>query len=106
MDWHCNYWLFLKALSSHSKASVSATQRTILAGPQKLRIWQVDGDFNRLRAPLWNTPWWLHQAGKRGFVATHLFHATPLAIGFGNNPFASNAEGADKDPKVQTTPIA
>src|SRR5207245_1756184 len=45
--------------------------------------------------------WWLHQAGERGFVATHLFHATPLAIGFGNNPFAVNSEGAGKDPKVE-----
>src|SRR5262249_6596729 len=40
------------------------------------------------------------RAGDQGFVATHLFHATPLAIGFGNNPFAVNAEGAGKEPKL------
>src|SRR5262249_12815962 len=50
---------------------------------------------------LWDTPWWLHQAGEHGFVATHLFHATPLVIGFGNNPFAVNAEGQDRDPRVE-----
>src|SRR5262249_4772381 len=50
---------------------------------------------------LWETPWWLHQAGDRGFVATHLFYATPLTVGYGNNPFAVNAEGADKDPKAE-----
>jgi hypothetical protein len=34
-------------------------------------------------------------------VATHLFYATPLTAGFGNNPFAVNSEGQDKDPKVE-----
>ena len=33
--------------------------------------------------------------------ATHLFYATPLTIGFGNNPFAVNAEGPSKDPKAE-----
>src|SRR5262249_22953938 len=59
------------------------------------------GNFTQRRAPLWETPWWLHQAGERGFVATHLFYATPLTIGFGNNPFAVNAEGPNKDPKAE-----
>src|SRR5262249_11313919 len=70
-------------------------------GPQKLSIWQTEGNFTQRRAPLWETPWWLHQAGERGFVATHLFYATPLTIGFGNNPFAVNAEGPAKDPKAE-----
>jgi hypothetical protein len=71
-----------------------------IGGPQQLTIWQADGNFTLGHAPLWETPWWLHQVGDGGFVATHLFYATPLTIGYGNNPFAVNAEGADKDPKV------
>ena len=72
-----------------------------LGGPQKLSIWQTEGDFTQLHEPLWETPWWLHRIGDRGYVATHLFFATPLAIGFGNNPFAVNAEGPDRQPKIE-----
>jgi hypothetical protein len=101
MDWQCRYWLFpeggfvaLEGFSIGDTAGYSG-------GPQKLSIWQADGGFNQRRAPVWDTPWWLHQAGERGFVATHLFQATPLTIGFGNNPFAVNAEGPAKAPEVE-----
>ena len=101
MDWQCSYWLFPEggfvALEGFSIGDTAG----YVGGPQKLSIWQADGKFSQRRAPLWETPWWLHQAGTRGFVATHLFHATPLTIGFGNNPFAVNAEGPKKDPQVQ-----
>jgi hypothetical protein len=102
MDWRCCYWLFPEgsfvALEGFSLSDTAG----YVGGPQKLSIWEAETHFTERRTPLWETPWWLHQAGDRGFVATHLFHATPLAIGFGNNPFAVNAEGADKDPKVET----
>jgi hypothetical protein len=101
MDWHCTYWLFpegsLVGLEGFSLGDAAG----YVGGPQKLTIWQADQDFAQRRVPLWETPWWLHQAGDRGFVATHLFHATPLATGFGNNPFAVNSEGADRDPKIE-----
>jgi hypothetical protein len=100
-DWQCCYWLFPEggfvALEGFSLGETA----NYLGGSQKLSIWQADGDFTQRRAPLWETPWWLHQAGERGFVATHLFYATPLTIGFGNNPFAVNAEGPNKDPKAE-----
>jgi hypothetical protein len=101
MDWQCSYWLFPEggfvALEGFSLSDAAG----YVGGPQKLSIWQADGDFTQCRAPLWETPWWLHQAGERGFVATHLFYATPLTVGFGNNPFAVNAEGPAKGPKVE-----
>src|SRR5262249_55339730 len=101
MDWQCRYWLFpeggVVALEGFSLSETAG----YTGGPQKLSTWQTDGKFTQRRAPLWETPWWLHQAGAHGFVATHLFHATPLTIGFGNNPFAVNAEGPNKDPKVE-----
>jgi hypothetical protein len=101
MDWQCSYWLFPEgsyvALEGFNLRETSG----YVGGPQKLCIWQADGNFTLGHAPLWETPWWLHRAGERGFVATHLFHATPLTIGYGNNPFAVNAEGADKDPQAQ-----
>jgi hypothetical protein len=100
MDWQCTYWLFPEG-SYVALQGFSLSDTTGYAGgPQKLSAWQADGNFTERRAPLWETPWWLHQAGDRGFVATHLFNDTPLTIGFGNNPFAVNAEGAGKDPKV------
>jgi hypothetical protein len=102
MGWQCQYWLFPEggfvALEGYS---ISETEG-YAGGPQKLSIWQTEGDFTQRKTPLWESPWWLHQAGERSFVATHLFQSTPLTIGFGNNPFAVNAEGPDKDPKVET----
>jgi hypothetical protein len=101
MDWQCSYWLFPEG-SYVGLEGFSLTETAgYVGGPQQLSIWQADGNFTAARAPLWDTPWWLHRAGDRGFVATHLFHATPLTIGYGNNPFAVNAEGADREPKVQ-----
>jgi hypothetical protein len=100
MDWQCTYWLFPEggyvALEGFSLSDTAG----YAGGPQQLSIWQADDDFTTRQTPSWDKPWWLHQAGGRGFVATHPFYATPLAIGFGNNPFAVNAEGAGKDPKV------
>jgi hypothetical protein len=101
MDWQCRYWLFPEggfvALEGFSLGEVAG----YAGGPQQLSIWSADGGVTQSRAPLWDTPWWLHQAGKGGFVATHLFHATPLTIGFGNNPFAVNVEGQNKDPRAE-----
>jgi hypothetical protein len=103
MDWQCSYWLFpeggLVALEGLSPGDTTG----YLGGPQKLSIWQAEGDFTQRRTPLWETPWWLHQAGDRGFVATHLFDATPLTIGYNNNPFTVNAEGAGKAPRVEAS---
>src|SRR5262249_29164934 len=70
-------------------------------GPQKLSIWETEGKITQQQLPTWDRPWWLHQVGERGVMATHLFQATPLTIGFGNNPFAVNAEGPDKDPRAE-----
>src|SRR5262245_43205114 len=100
MDWQCNYWLFPEGGFAALEGFSLSESAGYLGGAQKLTIWQADGNFTQRRAPLWETPWWLHQAGERGFVATHLFEATPLTIGFGNNPFAVNAEGQDKDPRA------
>jgi hypothetical protein len=101
MDWQCTHWLFPEggfvALEGYSLSDTTG----YTGGPQKLSIWQTEGDFTQRRAPLWDTPWWLHQVGERGFVASHLFQSTPLTIGFGNNPFAVNAEGQDREPKAE-----
>jgi hypothetical protein len=101
MDWQCCYWLFPEgsyvALEGYSLSEPAGYP----GGPQRLSIWQADGNITERHAPLWETPWWLHQAGDQGFVATHLFYATPLTIGYGNNPFTVNAEGPGKDPRVE-----
>jgi hypothetical protein len=101
MDWQCTYWLFPEGSFVGLEGFSLSDTAGYTGGPQKLSVWQTEGNFTQRRLPVWDTPWWLHQAGERGFVATHLFYATPLTIGFGNNPFAVNAEGADKDPKVE-----
>src|SRR5262249_41396648 len=104
MDWQCCYWLFpeggfvaLEGFGLSEKAADSYA-----GGTQKLTIWQTEGGFTQRHLPSWDTPWWLHQAGERGFMASHLFYATPLTSGFGNTPFAVNAEGKDKDPSAET----
>jgi hypothetical protein len=101
MDWQCTYWLFPEGGYVALEGFSISDPGVYLGGPQKLSVWQADGNFTQQHAPSWEVPWWLHQAGEQGFVAAHLFHATPLTIGFGNNPFAVNAEGADRDPKVE-----
>jgi hypothetical protein len=100
MDWQCTYWLFPEGSYVALEGFSLSDTDSYVGGPQKLSVWQADGDLTSRHTPTWDKPWWLHQAGER-FVATHLFNATPLTIGFGNNPFAVNAEGAAKDPKVQ-----
>jgi hypothetical protein len=101
MDWQCVYWLFREGCYVGLEGFSLSETVGYVGGPQKLSIWQTDGQFSKRRLPLWETPWWLHQASQNGFVATHLFYATPLTIGFGNNPFTVNAEGAGKDPRVK-----
>jgi hypothetical protein len=101
MDWQCTYWLFPEGGFVGLEGFSLSAAAGYVGGPQKLSIWQTDGNFTASHVPTWETPWWLHQAGAAGFVATHLFYATPLAIGFGNNPFAVNAEGAGKEPQAE-----
>jgi glyoxylase-like metal-dependent hydrolase (beta-lactamase superfamily II) len=101
MDWQCTYWLFPEGCFVGLEGFSLSDPAGYVGGPQQLSIWQAEGNVTMRRAPAWETPWWLHQAGDQGFVATHLFYATPLTIGYGNNPFTVNAEGADKDPKVE-----
>jgi hypothetical protein len=101
MDWHCTYWLFPEGSYVGLDGFSLGDTDGYVGGPQKLSTWQTEGGFTNTRAPGWETPWWVHQAGERGFVATHLFYATPLTIGFGNNPFTVNSEGADRDPRVE-----
>jgi hypothetical protein len=103
MNWQCCYWLFPEgsfvALEGYSLTEQAASGYA--GGAQRLSVWQTDGGFAQHEVPSWEKPWWVHQAGERGFVASHLFYATPLTIGFGNNPFAVNAEGPNKDPKAE-----
>ena len=101
MDWQCTYWLFPEGSFVALQGFSLSDADSYLGGPQKLSIWQAEDDFTNRHVPSWDKPWWLHQVGQGGFVATHLFNAMPLTIGYGNNPFAVNAEGAGKDPKVQ-----
>ena len=101
MDWQCTCWLFPEggyvALEGFSMADPAGYK----GGAQNLSIWQAATDFTESHKPTWDTPWWLHQAGQSGFVATHLLYAVPLASGYGNNPFTINAEGNGKEPNVE-----
>jgi hypothetical protein len=101
IDWQCSYWLFPEGCFAALEGFSIGETAGYVGGPQKLSVWQADGNFSTRHVPLWETPWWLHQAGAGGFVATHLFYATPLTVGFGINPFAVNSEGAGKDPKAE-----
>ncbi len=104
MDWQCAYWLFPEGGYAALEGFSLLNPSQYLGGPQKLSIWAAPpgaGEFAESHEPSWEKPWWLHQVGGQGFVATHLFFATPLTIGYGNNPFTVNAEGPNKDPRVE-----
>jgi len=101
MDWQCTYWLFPEGGYVGLEGFNMADPAGYKGGPQKLSIWESPADFNEAHKPSWEAPWWLHQAGPNGFVATHLLYATSLATGYGNNPFTINAEGNGKEPDMQ-----
>jgi len=90
MDWQCTYWLFPEGCYTALEGFSPGDTAGYIGGRQVLSTWQAPGDFAEVREPAWETPWWLHRAGENGFVATHLFHSTPLTIGYGNNPFTVN----------------
>lgn len=103
MDWQCTYWLFPEgsyvALEGFSLGQASQYR----GGPQKLSVFvppDEKSEFKQLHPPTWDQPWWLHATNERGFAATHLLSAVSLAVGYGNNPFSVNAEGPNKDPRV------
>lgn len=104
MNWQCTYWLFPEGAYVALEGFSLANRSQYRGGPQTLSIFAPPDEtagFTAAHLPNWDKPWWLHQVGDRGFVATHLFHATPLTIGYGNNPFTVNAEGPNKDPRVE-----
>lgn len=101
--WQSTYWLFPEggcvALEGYSLTEPGQYR----GGPQKLSTFApADGaaGFQQVHGPNWDRPWYVHQFGDRGFLATHLFFGTPLTIGYGNNPFTINAEGPNKDPRA------
>jgi hypothetical protein len=100
MTWQCTYWLFPEGGFAALEGFSLSETNGYAGGVQKLDFWQAEKGFTQQRAPEWDTPWWLHRAGEHGYVASHLFFATPLTVGFGNNPFAVNSEGPKKDPNV------
>jgi hypothetical protein len=101
-NWQSTYWLFPEGGYVALEGFAMGDTAGYTGGPQTLSFWQNEGGFTLAHEPQWEKPWWLHQAGSQGFVATHQFFATPLAIGYGNNPFTVNAEGpGDKEPCVE-----
>ncbi len=102
MDWQCTYWLFPEGGYVALEGFSLSNPGQYLGGPQKLSIFASPaGAFAESHKPDWDKPWWIHQAGDHDFVATHLFMGTPLTIGFGNNPFAINDEGPNKEPRAE-----
>src|SRR5262249_4347168 len=103
IDWQCTYWLFPDGAYVGLEGFSLSDPGSYLGSHQKLSILaspEGTTGFTQTHAPHWDKPWWLHQVGDRGFIATHLFYATPLTIGYGNNPFTVNAEGQNKDPRI------
>ena len=104
MDWQCTYWLLPEGSYVALEGFSLSNPAQYLGGPQKLSVFgapQGAAAFAESHEPDWEKPWWLHRTADRGFLATHLFFATPLTIGYGNNPFTVNAEGPNKDPRVE-----
>ena len=86
-----------KALRSPTPRNTVGVLRSSASSPRP-RVQEVSHSPTRRHGI---SPGGSSRVGDRGFAATHLFHATPLTIGYGNNPFTVNAEGSSKDPKVE-----
>jgi hypothetical protein len=91
MDWQCAYWLVPGGAYVALEGFALEKTDGYIGGNQKISSWKAGDDFTEQHAPLWESPWWLHRSGDQAFVATHLFHSTPLTIGYGNNPFTANS---------------
>lgn len=103
MDWQCTYWLFPEGNFVALEGFSLTHPAQYMGGPQQLSRFATPdgaGAFAELHAPDWDKPWWLHRAGDHGFVAAYLFSATPLTIGYCNNPYTVNVEGPKKEPRV------
>jgi hypothetical protein len=87
MNWQCTCWLFPEgsyvALTGFSLDNTAG----YLGGGLSMAVWEMPKEPEEVHEPLWEKPWWLHQLGDAAFVAVHQFADTPLAVGYGNNPF-------------------
>lgn len=101
--WQSTYWLFPDGGIVGLDGFGLSEPGEYRGGPQKLSIFAAPegaAGFVQVQGPNWDKPWYVHQIGERGFTAAHLFFATPLTIGYGNNPFTVNAEGASQEPRA------
>lgn len=103
MDWQCSYWLFPEGGCVALEGFSLTDPGQYLGGLQTLSVFAMaDGvAFAETHKPDWDKPWWMHRAGEGGFVASHLFFATPLTIGFGNHPGTVNTETQGKEPRAE-----
>ncbi len=101
--WQSTYWLFPEGGCVALEGFSLTEPGQYRGGHQKLSIYAPPQDvagFIFVHGPNWDQPWYLHQVGDRGFTAVHQFFSVPLTIGYGNNPYVVNAEGPNKEPRV------
>jgi hypothetical protein len=103
VEWQSTYWLFPEGGCVALEGYGLTEPGNYRGGHQKLSIFAPPegvAGFEQVSVPNWDKPWYVHRVGDRGFTAAHLFFATPLTIGYGNNPFTVNAEGPNKEPRA------
>ncbi len=103
VEWHSTYWLFPEGSCVALEGYGLSEPGNYRGGHQKLSLFappEGTAGFEQVSGPNWDKPWYVHRVGDRGFTAAHLFFGTPLTIGYGNNPFTINAEGPNKEPRV------
>jgi hypothetical protein len=87
LHWQCTYWLFPEGSYVALKGFSFDNTDGYLGGGLSMSVWETTRQPREVHPPLWEKPWWLHQIGDGAFVAIHQFTDTPLAVGYGNNPF-------------------
>ncbi|MGB2824374.1 MAG: hypothetical protein WBF17_25590 [Phycisphaerae bacterium] len=100
MDWQCTYWLFPEGGYAGLEGFSTSNTDGFSGKGHRLSICEAAAEITEAHGPLWETDWWLHQVGDRGFVATHLFHDVPLTVGYGNNPFTVNPDAGNRAPQL------
>jgi hypothetical protein len=87
MSWQCLFWLFPEGSYVALTGFSFDNSEGYRGGGLSPAVWEIPQQPKEVHAPLWEKPWWLHQLSDVAFVAIHQFGDTPLAVGYGNNPF-------------------
>jgi len=87
MSWQCTFWLFPEGSYAALRGFSFDDTGGYLGGGLSMAVLEMQKQPHEVHAPTWEQPWSLYRVGEAAFTAVYQFADTPLAAGYGNNPF-------------------